>query len=762
MKRNVKELISQMTLEEKAGMCSGLDFWHLKSVDRLGIPSVMVSDGPHGLRKQEAEADHLGINDSIKAVCFPPAVLSACSFDRELLRELGDTVGKEAQATDVSVVLGPAVNIKRSPLCGRNFEYYSEDPYLAGESASAFIDGVQSHHVGTSIKHFAANNQELNRLSCSSEVDERTLREIYLPAFETAIKKSQPYTVMCSYNKINGTYSSENPWLLTQVLRDEWGFKGYVMSDWGAVNERVPGLKAGLELEMPASGGLTDKEIVAAVQDGSLDEAVLDQAVERILNITFEWLDNREDQTFTLEQDHETACRIAQESMVLLKNDHILPLSPEENVVFIGGFAQTPRYQGGGSSHVNSFRVDSALDAVKDIAQVTYAQGFSASKDIYDEALAAQAIEAARTADKAVIFAGLPESFESEGYDRSHMQLPQCQNRLIKEILDVQPNTIVVLHNGSPVEMPWLNDVKGILEAYLGGQAVGTAVVNILYGRVNPSGKLAETLPLKLSDNPSYLNFGEKEKVVYHEGVFVGYRYYDAKEMAVAFPFGHGLSYTTFEYTNLTVDKEALTDQDTLTVSVDITNTGKVPGKEVVQLYVADHTGAAKRPLKELKGYEKVALNPGETKTVTMTLDKRSFAWYSTDLHDWYAATGEYEIMVGASSRDIRLTKKVYLTSTVLLPLNLNMHTPLGELLKDERTRELGKELQSKLNAFFGPGSPEDSSAASDSAASSDSEASEEDLMGEAMAASMPIRSLVSFGLMKKEDLLKKLAEFND
>ena len=351
MERNLKELVNQMTLEEKAGMCSGLDFWHLKPVDRLGIPSVMVSDGPHGLRKQDDNADHLGINESIRAVCFPPAVLSACSFDRDLLRELGDTVGKEAQATDVSVVLGPAVNIKRSPLCGRNFEYYSEDPYLAGESAAAFINGVQSHHVGTSIKHFAANNQELNRMSCSSEVDERTLREIYLPAFETAVKKSQPYTVMCSYNKINGTYASENPWLLTEVLRDEWGFEGYVMSDWGAVNERVPGLKAGLDLEMPASGGMTDREIVAAVQDGSLEESVLDQAVERILRITFTWLDNREEQDLTLEADHETARRIAEGSMVLLKNENVLPLNPSENVVFIGGFAKRPRYQGGGSSH---------------------------------------------------------------------------------------------------------------------------------------------------------------------------------------------------------------------------------------------------------------------------------------------------------------------------------------------------------------------------------------------------------------------------
>ncbi len=753
MERNLKELVSQMTLEEKAGMCSGLDFWHLKSVDRLGIPSVMVSDGPHGLRKQDDKADHLGINESIKAVCFPPAVLSACSFDRDLLRELGDTVGKEAQATDVSVVLGPAVNIKRSPLCGRNFEYYSEDPYLAGESAAAFIDGVQSHHVGTSIKHFAANNQELNRMSCSSEVDERTLREIYLPAFETAVKKSQPYTVMCSYNKINGTYSSENPWLLTEVLRDEWGFEGYVMSDWGAVNERVPGLKAGLDLEMPASGGLTDREIVAAVQDGSLDESVLDQAVERILRITFTWLDNREEQDFTLEADHETARRIAEESMVLLKNENILPLTPSENVVFIGGFAKKPRYQGGGSSHINSFRVDSAIDAVRGIAEVSYVEGFSSSKDIYDEKLAAEAVEAAKKADKAVIFAGLPDSFESEGYDRSHMRLPECQDRLIREIAEVQPNTIVVLHNGSPVEMPWKDDVKGLLEAYLGGQAGGSAVVNILYGKVNPSGKLAETLPLKLSDNPSYLNFAEREKVNYSEGVFVGYRYYDAKEMEVAFPFGHGLSYTTFKYSNLKLDRTEMTDQDTLTVSVDVTNTGSRAGKEVVQLYVSDRTGSVRRPLKELKGYEKVSLEPGETKTVTMTLDKRSFAWYSTELHDWYAASGEYEILIGASSRDIRLTEEIRLDSTQKLPLNLTLNTPMGDLIADERTREFGLFLKQKMDEFFG-------ATGSDTKLSDDD--SDEDPMADAMAASMPIRNVVSFGLMEKEELFKKLKEFNE
>ena len=510
MNRNVKELISQMTLEEKAGMCSGLDFWRLKGVERLGIPSVMVSDGPHGLRKQDEQADHLGINDSIKAVCFPPAVLSACSFDRDLMHEFGDAIGKEAQANDLSVVLGPAVNIKRSPLCGRNFEYYSEDPYLAGEAAAAFINGVQEHHVGTSIKHFAANNQEFNRMSSSSDADERTLREIYFPAFETAVKKAQPYTFMCSYNRINGTFASENPWLLTEVLRDEWGFKGYVMSDWGAVNDRVAGLKAGLELEMPSSNGVYDKEIVEAVKDGSLEEAILDQAVERILNIIFEYTDHREEQAFTLEADHDLAKKIAAESMVLLKNDSLLPLKETEKIAFIGEFAKKPRFQGGGSSHINSFRVSNALDAVSGNANITYAKGFPANDDIYDETLAKEAVETAKAADKVVIFAGLPDSFESEGYDRTHMRLPECQNRLIDEILAVQSEVIIVLHNGSPVEMPWLSGVKGLLEAYLGGQAVGEAVADILFGKACPCGKLAETMPYKLSDNPSYLSRSEE------------------------------------------------------------------------------------------------------------------------------------------------------------------------------------------------------------------------------------------------------------
>ena len=748
MERDLKKIVSEMTLEEKAGMCSGLDFWHLKEVEHLGIPKVMVSDGPHGLRKQDEKGDHLGINDSIKAVCFPPAVLSACSFDRGLMEEMGKAIGREAQANDVSVVLGPTVNIKRSPLCGRNFEYYSEDPYLAGEIAAAFVKGVQSQHVGTSIKHFAANNQEYRRMSSSSEVDERTLREIYFPAFETAVKNAQPYTFMCSYNQINGTFASENKWLLTDVLRGEWGFKGYVMSDWGAVNDRVKGLEAGLELEMPASGGDNDAMIVKAVKDGALEEKILDQAVERILRIIFEYADHRKPQEFTMEKDHEEAQHIAEESMVLLKNEnHILPLKTSEKAAFIGGFARNPRFQGGGSSHINCFKTTNVLDSVPCDAQVVYAEGFPADRDFYDKALADEAVKAAAEADKAVIFAGLPESFESEGYDRSHMRLPECQNRLITEILKVQPNTVIVLHNGSPVEMPWLGEIKGLLETYLGGQAGGAAAANILYGKINPSGKLAETMPLKLSDNPSYLNFGGGEKVEYREGIFVGYRYYDTKEMDVAFPFGYGLSYTTFAYSNLKLSMENPTEKDTVMVSADVTNTGKSAGKEVVQLYIRDLTGSAIRPEKELKGFEKVFLEPGETKTVTMELNKRSFAWYNTELHDWFAASGDYEILVGASSRDIRLTETLHLNSSQRLPMHVHMNTTLGDLLRNPETAEAAKKLiQKYLSGEAG------SEAASEAV-------SEEMTM--AMTDSMPLRALMGFAGVSRKELDSVIEKLN-
>ena len=753
MKRDVKGIIREMTLEEKAGMCSGKDFWHLKGVERLGIPEVMVSDGPHGLRKQAAEADHLGLNESIKAVCFPTACATACSFDRDLLEEMGERIGDECQAEDLSVILGPAVNIKRSPLCGRNFEYFSEDPYLASQMAAAHIKGVQSKNVGTSIKHFAANNQEHRRMSCSSEVDERTLREIYLAAFETAIKEAKPDTVMCSYNRINGEFASENHWLLTEVLRDEWGFDGYVMSDWGAVNDRVKGLKAGLELEMPASGGTTDKEIVEAVKNGELDEAVLDRAVERILNIVFKFADNRQEGKFDKEEDHKLAAKIEAESMVLLKNEGVLPLPTQgKKIAFIGKFAEAPRFQGGGSSHINSFKITGALEAAKGVAQVTYAQGYDIKEDVIDQDMLNQAVETAKEADVAVIFAGLPDAFESEGYDRSHMRMPECQNTLISEIAKVQENVVVVLHNGSPVEMPWADEVKGILEAYLGGQAVGQAEVDVLFGKANPCGKLAETIPYKLADNPSYLNFpGDGQTVEYNEGVFVGYRYYDTKEMPVRYPFGYGLSYTTFEYSDLQLSADRIKDTDTLKVTLKVKNTGDRAGKEIVQLYVADKTGAACRPVKELKNFVKVELQPQEEKTVEMELDKRSFAWYNTQIHDWYAASGEYEILAAASSRDIRLKKTVYVESTTELPIHVHMNTTIGELLENPRTKAVIEGMTDSLIQHMGgsSGDEEEESAASEAISKE---------MSLKMMENSPLRTLRSFMGMSTEEI-KELIE---
>lgn len=758
MKRDVKKIISEMTLEEKAGMCSGKDFWHLKGAERLEIPAVMVSDGPHGLRKQAEEADHLGLNESIKAVCFPTACATACSFDRDLLEEMGERIGDECQAENLSVILGPAVNIKRSPLCGRNFEYFSEDPYLASQMAAAHIKGVQSKNVGTSIKHFAANNQEHRRMSCSSEIDERTLREIYLAAFETAIKEAKPDTVMCSYNRINGEFASENHWLLTEVLRDEWGFEGYVMSDWGAVNDRVKGLKAGLELEMPGSGGNTDKEIVEAVKNGELEESVLDRAVERILNIVFKFTDNRQEGKFDLEEDHKLAAKIAGESMVLLKNEGVLPIPVQgKKIAFIGKFAETPRFQGGGSSHINSFKITSALEAVKDVAQVTYAQGYDVKEDVIDQVMLDQAVEVAKEADVAVIFAGLPDAFESEGYDRSHMRMPDCQNTLISEIAKVQENIVVVLHNGSPVEMPWADQVKGILEAYLGGQAVGQAEVDILFGKVNPSGKLAETIPYKLSDNPSYLNFpGDGQKVEYKEGVFVGYRYYDTKEMPVRYPFGYGLSYTTFEYKDLQLSADKIKDTDKLKVRLKVKNTGNRAGKEIVQLYVADKTGAASRPVKELRNFVKVELQPQEEKTVEMELDKRSFAWYNTEIHDWYAASGEYEILAAASSRDIRLKKTVYVESTRELPMHIHMNTTIGELLENPKTKAVIEGMTDSLIQHMGGSSEEENSAASEAITKE---------MSLKMMENSPLRSLRSFMGMRTEEiqeLIQKLQNAAD
>ena len=573
-KEGIQDLVSRMTLEEKAGLCSGADFWHTKAVERLGIPRSMVSDGPHGLRKQDETGDHLGINDSIKAVCFPAASATAASFDPEMIERMGEALGDSCQHERLSVVLGPAVNIKRSPLCGRNFEYFSEDPYLTGKMATALIKGIQSRNVGTSIKHFALNNQEHRRMSSSSDCDERTIREIYFPAFEMAVKEAQPWTVMCSYNRINGVFASENPWLLTDVLRKEWGFEGYVMSDWGAVSDRVAGVAAGLDLEMPSSGGVNDRKIVEAVRAGKLDEKQVDLCCERILNIIFRYQENaKPDTPWDKEAQHRLAAEIAADCMVLLKNEEgVLPLKKEDTIAFIGEFAEKPRFQGGGSSHINCFRTTSALEAAKEHGlKVTYARGYSVKADDASAEQIAEAAAAAKQAAAAVVFAGLPDSYESEGYDRTHMRMPESQNRLIEAVAEANPNTVVVLHNGSPVEMPWIGKVKAVLEAYLGGQAAGEAAVRVLWGDVNPSGHLPETFPVKLEDNPSFLFYGgEPRGTEYREGIFVGYRYYDKKKMNVLFPFGYGLSYTTFAYTGLKLDRACMKDTETLTATVTV------------------------------------------------------------------------------------------------------------------------------------------------------------------------------------------------
>ena len=735
---DIKALISQMTLEEKCGLLSGYDFWHTKSVERLDIPPVMVSDGPHGLRKQDQEADHLGMNDSIKAVCMPAACATAASFDKEMIYRMGEAIGSSCQHESLSVVLGPAVNIKRSPLCGRNFEYFSEDPYLAGEMAASFINGVQSKNVGTSIKHFAANNQEHRRMSSSSNVDERTLREIYFPAFETSVKKAQPWTVMCSYNRINGVYASEDPWLLTKVLRDEWGFEGYVMSDWGAVSNRVAGVAAGLDLEMPSSGGVNDRKVINAVRTGILDEKIVDRAVERILNINYRYLENAKPHTpWDKEADHALAAKIAGECMVLLKNEEdILPLCKEDPVAFIGEFAAKPRFQGGGSSHINCFKTTSALDAAAGL-NVVYAQGYSVADDDATDEMIAEAVKAAKSAQVAVVFAGLPDAYESEGYDRTHMDMPACQVKLIEAVAEANPNTVVVLHNGSPIVMPWIGKVKAVLEAYLGGQAVGLATVNVLFGDVNPCGHLPETFPRKLSDNPSYLFYGgEKDKTDYREGIFVGYRYYDRKEMDVLYPFGHGLSYTTFEYLNMEVSQSEITDQDTLTVDVLVTNTGSRAGKTVVQLYVRDVQSTVIRPVRELKGFEKVELEPGEIKKVSFTLDKRSFAYWNEQIGDWHVETGDFLIEIGQSSRDICLSETVKVVSTVKLPRKYTMDSIVMDLMEDENATEAMKPVLEAMGSMFGN-------------QSEGSEAAQEAISNEmtlAMIKYMPLRGILSFG----------------
>jgi beta-glucosidase len=750
MERDIKEIISQMTLEEKASLCSGLDMWHTKPIERLGIPSIMMTDGPHGLRKQAGP----GPFDSIPATCFPTASCLACSWDRSLIEKVGRAIGEECQAEGVSIILGPAVNIKRSPLCGRNFEYFSEDPYLSSELARSHIVGVQSQGVGTSIKHFTANNQEHRRHTINEIIDERTLREIYLASFENAVRFAQPWTVMSAYNKVNGKYCSENEFLLTKVLKEEWAHEGFVVSDWGAVDDRVSALMAGLELEMPSSYGINDRKIVEAVRSGKLPEEVLDRAVERLLKIIFKAIDNKkEGATYDRLAHHLLARDVAKECIVLLKNeDNILPLKRQGTIAIIGAFAKKPRFEGGGSSHVNPTMIDIPYDEIEKLAgdtvRLLYAQGYNPESEEIDENLINEAKDIARQADVAVIFAGLPETYESEGYDRPHMRMPESHNRLISEVSDVQKNTVVVLSNGAPVEMPWIDKVKGLFESYLAGQGGGYAIAELLFGLANPCGKLAETFPQKLSHNPSYLNFpGEDDRVEYREGIFVGYRYYDKKGIDPLFPFGYGLSYTTFEYTGISVDKKEIDDNETVTVKVRVKNTGNMPGKEIVQLYVRDVESSVIRPEKELKGFEKIELQPGEEKEVTFTLDKRAFAYYNVDIKDWYVETGEFEILVGSSSRDIRLRETIKVNSTRKIKKRFDRNTPIGDLLEDPMGAMVFKQLMEQLMQssplFAGIGG-------------------EGSQMMRAMFRYMPLRSLINFsrGAFTEEmlnDLLERL-----
>lgn len=662
-------LIAQMTLEEKAAFCSGSDFWHLEACERLGLPSVMLTDGPHGLRKQAGSTDHVGLNASIPATCFPTASALASSWDTGLIKEVGVALGEQCVAEDVAVLLGPGMNIKRHPLCGRNFEYFSEDPLLSGELAAAMILGIQSQGVGTSIKHYAVNNQEQWRMVVDAIVDERTMREIYLRGFEIAIKKAQPWTVMCAYNRVNGSYCCEHEWLLNRLLRDEWGFEGLVVTDWGAMNDRVLAISAGLDLEMPASGGINDARIIAAVRAGELPESVLDLSVSRIVSLSLLGAELPErDKQIDQDSHHELACRAAAECAVLLKNEQLLPLQPTAKIAVIGAFAREPRYQGAGSSQVNPTRLDCALDAIGEIvgdpAMLAYAPGYEPKHSEIDTDAIEAAVTIAASAEVAVVFAGLPGIYESEGFDRQHMRLPEQHNRLIEAVCDANPNTVVVLSNGAPVEMCWIARPKAVLECYLAGQAGGAAVADLLFGRLNPCGKLAETFPLQQTDVLSDQWFpGTGRQVQYREGLYVGYRYFDAVEAAVLFPFGHGLSYTRFDYANLAASQETFEQGGRLTVTLDVTNSGDRAGSEVVQLYVSDLESSVHRPPQELRAFTKLALGPGETRSVALELDDSAFAVFEAASHAWVVEAGEFEIRVGASSRDIRLTRRLSVNS---------------------------------------------------------------------------------------------------
>jgi beta-glucosidase len=701
-----EELLAELTLAEKASLCLGSDWWHTAPVPRQGIGSIMLSDGPHGLRRQPDKGGPSVLGGSLPATCFPAACALGSSWDPDLVRRVGEALGVEARAQGVAVVLGPGINIKRSPLCGRNFEYFAEDPLLSGVLGAAHVTGLQSQGVGGCVKHFAANNQETDRVRVSADVDERTLREIYLAGFEHVITKARPWTVMCSYNRVNGVHASQHPWLLTQVLREQWGFDGLVVSDWGAVHDRVAALAAGLDLEMPPNLGVSDAAIVAAVRAGTLDERLLDAAVLRVLHLVDRAAAPGPD--FDVDAHHALARDVAAGCAVLLKNEgDLLPLAPAAGdlVAVVGEFARTPRFQGAGSSEVNPTRVENALDelraGVPGGVAVEFAVGFSvadsdvADSDVVDsdvddsdrdQELADEAVALARRAAVVVAFLGLPGADESEGFDRHHMDLPASQTALVARLAAVNPRLVVVLANGSAVRLAgWDQHVPAILECWLSGQAAGGAAADLLLGAASPSGRLAETLPLRLADNPSYLNFpGEDGHVRYGEGIFVGYRGYDAVQRQVSYPFGHGLTYTTFGYRDLAVDVTGTADGGDLgvAVSVTVTNTGSRPGQEVVQFYVGGPRAGVARPVRELKGFSKVALAPGEERRVSFALGARDLSYWSIRHHRWALAGGEFTFAVGASSRDLPLMVTVDVPASPL-PARIDAMTTLQEWLAD-------------------------------------------------------------------------------
>lgn len=644
-----EEIVSRLTMEEKLYLTSGRDFWHLEPLETEGIPSIMITDGPHGLRKQREDADHLGISDSVSATCFPVAATLASTWDEDLIDEVGAALGRESRAEDVSLVLGPGLNLKRHPFGGRNFEYFSEDPFLSGKLAAALVRGIQSEGVGACLKHFVANNQETRRMTVDTLVDERTLRELYLAGFEIAVRESSPWSLMCAYNRLNGTYASDSRWLLTDVLREEWGFDGFVVSDWGGMNTKAGALGAGMDLEMPGNGHAWDGEALEGLASGVFDHSDLHRSATRIVEFMLRAGDAAGGGEVDFESHHALGRRAAAAGTVLLTNDGTLPLVPDASVALIGALAERPRYQGAGSSLVNPTRLDTVLGSFSSRAGITYARGYEPLSGKTSSALVAEAVAAAAEADVAVVVVGLPSRYESEGFDRTTLSLPEGHDAVVAAVVAAGTPTVVVLVNGAPVHIPWADRPAAIVEAYLGGQAAGSAIVDVLMGDAEPGGRLAESFPVAVTDLPAHTNFpGSGRRVVYRETFHVGYRFHDSAGVPARFPFGHGLSYTSFDLGT----PRAIGDAPDVTIELEVTNTGARRGSQVVQVYIRDPDSSVPKPDKELKGFAKVELDPGETETVSMELDRRSFSHWQPGT-GWVVEEGEFEILVATSSVDV-------------------------------------------------------------------------------------------------------------